>query len=110
MNPAGGQYTSLGDLVKVMQTFLDPTRPESLLPVHSVREWFRAVHPLFDDGTEIGAPWEIVKIRNKWGQVQRLYEKCESPFTVPSIIVGRCADVQEIRKGVSLLGIIPRLL
>ena len=76
MNPAGGQFSSLGDLVKLMQTLLNPEREESILPTHSVREWLQPVHPLFDDDTEIGAPWEIYKIRNKWGQVQRLYEKC----------------------------------
>ncbi|KAG9021907.1 hypothetical protein FS837_006870 [Tulasnella sp. UAMH 9824] len=53
-NPAGGQFSSLKDLTKVMQTFLDPSRKESLLSPYTMREWLRPIHGFPDDLTEVG--------------------------------------------------------
>ncbi|KAG9002541.1 hypothetical protein FRB90_011361 [Tulasnella sp. 427] len=74
-NPAGGQFSSLRDLTKVMQTFLDPARNESLLSPYAMREWLRPLHGFPDDLTEVGAPWEIVKIPDSNGNPRRWYSK-----------------------------------
>ncbi|KAF8169054.1 beta-lactamase/transpeptidase-like protein, partial [Mycena galopus ATCC 62051] len=49
MSCSGGQMSSLSDYIKVMQTILDPTRPESLLPPHVIREWLRPLHEKIHD-------------------------------------------------------------
>ncbi|KAG8916832.1 hypothetical protein FRC00_014344, partial [Tulasnella sp. 408] len=78
-NPAGGQFSSLKDLTKVMQTFLDPSRKESLLHPYTMREWLRPLHGFPDDLTEVGAPWEIVKVPDANGNPRRWYSKSQ-PF------------------------------
>ena len=80
MNPAAGQYSSLNDLVKVMQTFLDPQREEALLPSYVMREWLRPLHIWNDELWETGAPWEIVKLPDIHGRPQRFYQKGEHPI------------------------------
>lgn len=104
MNGAGGQFSSLGDLIKFMQTLLNPDRSESLIPREVVREWLRPVQPMFDDITEMGAPWEILKMKNKWGKVQRLYEKCSVSFVLLWLVV-----YPTFLQGDNLRAIIPRL-
>lgn len=74
-NAAGGQFSSLSDLATVMQTFLDPSRSNSLLPQVVTREWLRPIHGFPDDLTEIGAPWEIKKLANSFGSSRRLFAK-----------------------------------
>lgn len=57
--PAGGQYSSLGDLETVLQSFLDPATNNGVISEHVVREW---LHPLFtwkSGFQETGGPWEI---------------------------------------------------
>ncbi|KAF6766639.1 beta-lactamase class C binding protein-like protein [Ephemerocybe angulata] len=58
---AGGQYSSLSDLAKLMQVFLSPNPPNkehSYLPA-LLREWLRPLH-IWSEGLQaVGAPWEI---------------------------------------------------
>ncbi|KAH9947539.1 beta-lactamase/transpeptidase-like protein [Amylocystis lapponica] len=75
MNPAGGQMSSLSDLVKVMQTFLDPTRPENLISPYTLREWMRPLHKFWDGVTSVGALWEIYTLVDSYGRPQELYQK-----------------------------------
>ncbi|KAG8960471.1 hypothetical protein FRC00_000266 [Tulasnella sp. 408] len=70
-NPSASQFSSLKDLVKVMQTFLHPSRKESLLSTYSMREWLRPLHGFPDDLTEVGAAWEIVKVPDTNGNPRR---------------------------------------
>ncbi|KAG8915159.1 hypothetical protein FRC00_007202, partial [Tulasnella sp. 408] len=74
-NPSAGQFSSLLDLITVMQTFLDPSRNNSLLSPRSMREWLRPLHGFPDDFTEMGAPWEIVKLSDSNGNTKRWYSK-----------------------------------
>ncbi|KAG8904117.1 hypothetical protein FRC01_008863, partial [Tulasnella sp. 417] len=74
-NPAAGQLASLKDLTKVMQTFINPSRKESLLSPNAMREWLRPLHGFPDDLTEVGAPWEIVKVPDTNGNPRRWYSK-----------------------------------
>jgi hypothetical protein len=81
LNPSYGQISSAADLAKVMQTFLDPTRDESLVSFYTVREWLRPTYPWIDDLTEVGLLWEILKITDSYGRRPRVYQKCTStPF------------------------------
>lgn len=68
--------SSLSDLVKLMQTFIDPTRPESLLRPYTVREWMRPMHTFSDDYSEIGALWEIYQYKDSYNRKVRMYQKC----------------------------------
>ncbi|KDQ21842.1 hypothetical protein BOTBODRAFT_169033 [Botryobasidium botryosum FD-172 SS1] len=74
-NPAGGQMSSLSDLVKLMQSFIDPSRPESLLRPYTMREWLRPVHAWWDDYSEMGLLWEIHKSEDSYGRRLRHYQK-----------------------------------
>ncbi|KAF8640639.1 hypothetical protein AX17_000296 [Amanita inopinata Kibby_2008] len=63
-DPAGGQYSSLMDLVTVMKTFLSPTAERGVISQHVVREWLRPLHTWQSwIGTfeASGGPWEIMK-------------------------------------------------
>ncbi|KIY65470.1 beta-lactamase/transpeptidase-like protein [Cylindrobasidium torrendii FP15055 ss-10] len=75
MSSSGGQMSSLADYIKLMQTILDPTRPESLLPPRVVREWLQPMHGFLDDETEVGLIWEIQKMKDSYGRPLRLFEK-----------------------------------
>ncbi|KAK7026569.1 beta-lactamase/transpeptidase-like protein [Favolaschia claudopus] len=75
MSCSGGQMSSLSDYVKVMQTILDPARPESLLPPHVIREWLRPIQAWMDDTTEVGMLWEIEKIRDSYARPIRIFQK-----------------------------------
>ncbi|KAJ7039382.1 beta-lactamase/transpeptidase-like protein [Mycena alexandri] len=72
---SGGQMSSLSDYIKLMQTFLDPARPESLLPPHVMREWMRPLHGWVDETTEVGMLWEIEKIRDSYARPVRIFQK-----------------------------------
>ncbi|EGN94876.1 hypothetical protein SERLA73DRAFT_96244 [Serpula lacrymans var. lacrymans S7.3] len=74
-NPAGGQYGSLSDLTKLMQTFLNPSGPKSLISSYTMREWVRPIHVWFDDFSEVGALWEIYKSHDSYGRSQKIYQK-----------------------------------
>ncbi|THH03569.1 hypothetical protein EW145_g6168 [Phellinidium pouzarii] len=74
-NPAGGQMSSLSDLVKLMQTLIDPTRPERLLRPSTVREWMKPMYAWWDEYSEVGALWEIYKFKDSFGKTLRQYQK-----------------------------------
>ncbi|KDQ21841.1 hypothetical protein BOTBODRAFT_169032 [Botryobasidium botryosum FD-172 SS1] len=74
-NPAAGQMGSLSDLVKVMQTLIDPNRPGSLLRPYTIREWLRPMHAWWDDYSETGLLWEIYKSEDSYGRKLRYYQK-----------------------------------
>ncbi|KAJ7170077.1 beta-lactamase/transpeptidase-like protein [Mycena filopes] len=68
--PAGGQYSSLADLITLTRSLLSPEANGVISP-YVVREWLRPLHAWSDGAQEVGAPWEIEKI----GREARLYAK-----------------------------------
>ena len=76
MNPSYGLFSSAKDLSKVMQTFLDPTRCDSLITPYTIREWLRPAYAWIDDLTEVGLLWEILKIPDSYGRRHRVYQTC----------------------------------
>jgi len=96
MNPSYGALTSASDLVKLMRTFLDPTRRECLISSSTLREWLRPVHAWIDDLTEVGLMWEILKIPGSFGRRQRVYQKCTSlSLTCPAQLTDKHDPVGE---------------
>ncbi|KAJ7705973.1 beta-lactamase/transpeptidase-like protein [Mycena rosella] len=69
-DPSGGQYSSLADLVAVMQTLLSPKETGVISP-YVVREWLRPLHSWSDGFRETGAPWEMERVAGE----ARLYTK-----------------------------------
>ena len=58
-----------------MQMLIAPSSAKGLLPAQTISEWLRPIHG-FDDGlTEIGIPWEIVKLPDSHGIPRRFYSK-----------------------------------
>lgn len=62
LDSAGGQYSSLADLVALMKTLLSPTARGGLIPASVAREWLRPLHTWGSGGQEVGAPWEITTL------------------------------------------------
>lgn len=84
MNPAGGQFSSLSDMVTVTQTFLNPKHPKSQITSYSMHNWLQSVHTFDeDDWTEIGFMWEIIKARDSNGRLRKIYWKRTSLFSCP---------------------------
>ena len=80
MNPAGGQFSSLADMITLTETILDPTHPKSLLSSYSRNKWLRPVHTFEeDDWTEIGLTWEIIKAKDSHGRLRKIYWKRKPP-------------------------------
>lgn len=77
MNPAGGQFSSLSDMIKVTQTILNPEHPKSLLTSYSRDKWLHTTVHAFeeDDWTEIGFIWEIIKAADSNGRLRKIYWK-----------------------------------
>ncbi|RPD61394.1 beta-lactamase/transpeptidase-like protein [Lentinus tigrinus ALCF2SS1-6] len=76
MNPAGGQFSSLSDLITLTQTLLNPGSSKSLLTQYSMDEWMRPMHAFEeDDWTEVGFAWEILKARDSHDRLRRIYWK-----------------------------------
>jgi hypothetical protein len=75
MNPSYGQLSSVADLTKVMQTFLDSSNPKSLISSYTLREWLRPTYAWMDDMTEVGLLWEILKIPDAYDRRVRVYQK-----------------------------------
>nr|GAT50410.1 predicted protein [Mycena chlorophos] len=75
MSCSGGQMSSLSDYTKLMQTLLDPTLSQSLLPPQVIREWLHPIHSWFDDTTEVGLIWEIEKIRDAYERPVQIFQK-----------------------------------
>ncbi|KAJ7631169.1 beta-lactamase/transpeptidase-like protein [Roridomyces roridus] len=69
-DPSGGQYSSLSDLMTVMQSFLSPNEASVISP-YVLREWLRPMHAWSDGFYEVGAPWEMIKV----GKEARAYAK-----------------------------------
>ncbi|KAF8922083.1 beta-lactamase/transpeptidase-like protein [Mucidula mucida] len=61
-DPSGGQYSSLADLVQVMQSLLAPDAHGGVVSDSVIREWLRPLHGWSDGFLEVGAPWEIIKL------------------------------------------------
>ncbi|EPQ55044.1 beta-lactamase/transpeptidase-like protein [Gloeophyllum trabeum ATCC 11539] len=75
MNPTGGQFSTLADLIAPMRMFLNPEKNPSVLSPYTIREWMKPQFSWFDDTTELGMLWEINKYQNSFKDVQRLYQK-----------------------------------
>jgi len=86
-DPCGGQYSSLGDLVTLMKTFLSPTARGGVIPAHVMREWLRPLYVWGSSTQQVGAPWEILSVAGKQAftkgnQINIVSTKntCDSPF------------------------------
>ncbi|KAI0350806.1 beta-lactamase/transpeptidase-like protein [Trametes cingulata] len=76
MNPAGGQFSSLSDLIMVTQTLLNPRHSKSQLSPYTRDKWLRTVHSFEeDDWTELGLMWEIIKAKDSNGRSRKIYWK-----------------------------------
>lgn len=76
MNPAAGQFSSLSDLITVVQTILNPRHPKSQLSTYSRDKWLLPVHSFEeDDWTELGLMWEIIKAEDSNGRLRKIYWK-----------------------------------
>ncbi|KAI0648780.1 beta-lactamase/transpeptidase-like protein [Trametes meyenii] len=76
MNPAGGQFSSLADLIAVVQTILRPSHPKGQISSYSRDKWLRTVHAFEeDDWTEVGFMWEIIKAEDSNGRLRKIYWK-----------------------------------
>ncbi|KAI0324258.1 beta-lactamase/transpeptidase-like protein [Cubamyces sp. BRFM 1775] len=77
MNPAGGQFSSLADAITVVQTLLNPSHPKSQISSFLRDKWLQTTVHAFeeDDWTEIGLIWEIIKARDSYGRLRKIYWK-----------------------------------
>ncbi|CCA69463.1 hypothetical protein PIIN_03363 [Serendipita indica DSM 11827] len=75
LNPVGGQFSSVADLSKAVQSLLNPSKLKSILSPATKREWMRPVHVFPDHQTESGMGWEIFKFDDSHGREQRYYTK-----------------------------------
>lgn len=76
MNPAGGQFGSLEDMIILTQTLLNPRHPKSLITQYTMDKWLHTVHAFEeDDWTESGMVWEIVKQPDSYGRLRKIYWK-----------------------------------
>src|ERR1700753_4181192 len=74
----GGQFSSVSDLAKTIQSFITPHRHLSLLSSTTKREWLRPAHVFPDSHTESGLVWEIAKAKDSHHPTQRYYSKSGS--------------------------------
>ena len=76
MNPCAGQFSSLADLIPVVQMLVNPAHPKSLITRFTRDKWLHAVHDFEeDDWTELGWPWEIIKAPDSNGRLRKIYWK-----------------------------------
>ncbi|KAL1941017.1 hypothetical protein VTO73DRAFT_7653 [Trametes versicolor] len=76
MNPAGGQFSSLADIMTLAQTILDPSHPKSQISSYARDKWLQPAHVFDeDDWTEIGLVWEILKAADSHGRLRKIYWK-----------------------------------
>ncbi|KAJ7220213.1 beta-lactamase/transpeptidase-like protein [Mycena pura] len=76
MNPAGGQFSSLRDLITVLQTLLNPSGERSLISKQTMDSWMHTFHAFEeDDWTEVGFLWEIIKARDSNNRLRKIYWK-----------------------------------
>ena len=95
MNPAGGQFSSLSDMITVTQTLLNARHPKSQISPHSLAKWKDTVHAFEeDDWTEMGFVWEIIKARDSHGRLRKIYWKRKFPtarcVSGPRMLTGLC--------------------
>lgn len=67
--------SSLSDLAKTMQMFLNHEHSHSLLSAYSLREWIRPLHSYYDSLTQVGLAWEIQQFPDSHGRPQSYYSK-----------------------------------
>ena len=78
---------------------LDPTRPNSVITRYSRDKWLHSVHSFEeDDWTEVGWPWEIIKLPDSNGRLRKIYWKCMChrlytllSLNTPLVVVGAMA-------------------
>ncbi|KIM79422.1 hypothetical protein PILCRDRAFT_10258 [Piloderma croceum F 1598] len=87
MSCSSGQMSSLFDYMKIMQTILDPTRLESFLPSHIIREWL-----------------EIEKIYDSYERPIRIFEKLCVLGDSRSVFATRQATSRSIYSAISHVG------
>ncbi|KIM24197.1 hypothetical protein M408DRAFT_27311, partial [Serendipita vermifera MAFF 305830] len=77
LQPPGGQFSSVADLANTVQFLLNPTSATGsrIIRPSSLREWIRPSFAEYDNATETGLVWEILKLTDQYGQVQRFYGK-----------------------------------
>ncbi|KAJ9157546.1 beta-lactamase/transpeptidase-like protein [Pleurostoma richardsiae] len=76
MNPAGGQFSSLHDLVTFAQILLDFSQRDSVITRRSLDRWLKPVVSFEEDNlTELGMMWEIIKHRDSNQRLRRVYWK-----------------------------------
>lgn len=82
MNPSGGQFSSLSDLIQLSRVILDPAhhplnpRKPGPLSESTIAHWLKPTHSFEeDDWAETGLVWEIVKHIDSYGRRRRSYEK-----------------------------------
>ncbi|PPQ63771.1 hypothetical protein CVT24_004313 [Panaeolus cyanescens] len=101
--PAGGQYSSMRDLAKLMRMILSP-RDKTLLSRSTVREWLRPIHS-WGLGQSVGAPWEItpfddVQVFSKGGNLPGYHSEFslvpEYSYGVIVLVTGSYADTSNI--------------
>lgn len=79
MNPAGGQFSSLADIVTVVETLLNPAHAKSLISRFSMDKWLQTVHDFDEDQwTAMGIIWEIIKHEDSYGRLHKIYWKRKS--------------------------------
>jgi hypothetical protein len=67
--------SSLADLVKAAQSFLDPTAANALISPTTMKEWLRPLYYFGDGVTSVGSPWEIHRTKLPFGRAVDEYIK-----------------------------------
>lgn len=75
LDPSYGQMSSAADLTRVTQMLLNAETDNRLLRSSVVREWLRPSYAWIDDTSEVGLLWEIIKLEDSFGRIQRVYQK-----------------------------------
>lgn len=81
--------SSLADLIKAAQSFLDPTSTNALISFTTMKEWLRPLYNFGDGVTSVGSPWEIHRTKLPFGRVVDEYIKrgaISSQFTSFTIV------------------------
>jgi len=88
-HPVGGQFSSLSDLANATRFLLNPPRSSkgSLIRLSALRDWIRPSSPQPDTATESGLVWEILKLADSHGRIQRFYGKAGSLATFHSELI-----------------------
>lgn len=73
----GGQFSSVSDLSNAVRFLLNPATATGsrIIRASTLREWIRPSFPQYDNVSETGLVWEILKFSDRYGQTQRFYGK-----------------------------------